>query len=99
MDSVLKLSLPDDYSQADGARFVLAFTKSRGFFGPDAEPFEAELRDGTWSTKDIEDGLAARAYELSVDGMKQRQIGAELGCSAAKANRLIKRHKETIGCL
>jgi putative DNA primase/helicase len=98
MDSVIKLSLPDDYSPADGARFVVTFTKSRGFIGPDSEPFEAALRDGEWSTRAIEDDLAARAAEMAADGMKQRAIGAELGCSAAKVNRLIKRHTESSTC-
>jgi putative DNA primase/helicase len=98
MDSVIKLSLPDDYSPADGARFVVTFTKSRGFIGPDSEPFEAALRDGEWSTRAIENDLAARAAEMAADGMKQRAIGAELGCSAAKVNRLIKRHTESSTC-
>jgi len=98
MDSVLKLSLPEDYSPADGARFVVTFTKSRGFHGPDAEPFEAGLRDGAWSTKDIEDALAAQAYELSQDGMTQRQIAHQFNCSPAKVNRMIGRHKEAIAC-
>ena len=46
MDSVIKLSLPEDYYPSDGARFVVAFTKSRGFHGPDADPFEAMLQYG-----------------------------------------------------
>lgn len=94
MDSVLKLSLPEDYSPADGARFVVTFTKSRGFTGPDAEPFEAALSGGEWMTKDIEDDLARQAYELQLEGLTQRKIAAELGCSAAKVCRLIARHKE-----
>jgi putative DNA primase/helicase len=94
MDSVLKLSLPDDYSPADGARFIVTFTKSRGFVGPDAEPFEAALRDGLWSTRDIEDSMAERAVQLGAENMTQRQIAAELGCSAAKVNRLLQRHRE-----
>lgn len=93
MDSVLKLSLPDDYSPADGARFVVSFTKSRGFVGPEAEPFEAALRVGEWSTKDIEDGLAEQAHQMAADGMSQRKIAIELNCSPAKVNRLINRHK------
>lgn len=93
MDSVLKLALPDDYSPTDGARFVVSFTKSRGFVGPEAEPFEAALRDGEWSTKDVEDGLAEQAQQMAADGMSQRKIAVELNCSPAKINRLINRHK------
>jgi hypothetical protein len=98
MDSVLKLSLPDDYSPADGARFVVTFTKSRGFVGPEAEPFEAALRDGEWSTRAIENDLAERAAHMAGQGMKQREIAAELDCSAAKVNRLLKRHKGSSEC-
>lgn len=98
MDRVIKLSLPDDYSPADGARFVVTFTKSRGFVGPAAEPFEAALRDGAWSIKAMEDDLAARAVEMRDEGMTQRAIGAELGCSAARVNRLLKQHQETARC-
>jgi hypothetical protein len=98
MDSVLKLSLPDDYSPADGARFVVTFTKSRGFAGPQAEPFEAALRDGEWSTKDLEDALAEQAFDLSAAGESQRSIARDLGCSPSTVNRLIARHKEQLAC-
>ena len=98
MDSVIKLSLPEDYYPSDGARFVVAFTKSRGFHGSDADPFEAMLKDGIWSTKDIQDGLAEQVYQLSIDGMTQRNIGSQLGISATKVNRLIAKHKEFPAC-
>jgi hypothetical protein len=98
MDSVLKLSLPEDYSPADGARFLVTFTKSRGFVGPEAEPFEAALRDGEWSTSDIEDCLAQQAVRMTAEGMTQRQIAQELGCSAAKVNRLLNRQSEKAAC-
>lgn len=94
MDSVIKLSHSDDYSPADGARFNVTFTKSRGFFGREAEPFEASMQDGRWSWKDIADTLVAQARELAADGMTQRQIAKELGCSATKVNRLLAKPTE-----
>lgn len=93
MDSVIKLSLPSDYSPVDGARFVVTFTKSRGFSGPEAEPFEAALRDGLWSMKSLEDVRIAQIIELHSEGLNQRDIASEVGCSAATVNRAIKRHK------
>jgi DNA-binding NarL/FixJ family response regulator len=93
MDSVIKLSLPSDYTPADGARFVVTFTKSRGFSGPQAEPFEASLRDGLWSSKSLEDVRTSRILELHGEGLNQRDIAAEVGCSAATVNRAIKRSK------
>lgn len=93
MDSVIKLSLPSDYSPVDGARFVVQFTKSRGFSGPEAEPFEAALRDGVWSMKSLEDVRTAQILELHGEGLNQRDIASEVGCSAATVNRVIKRAK------
>ncbi len=93
MDSVIKLSLPSDYSPVDGARFVVTFTKSRGFCGQEAEPFEAALHDGVWSMKSLEDVRTAQIIELHSEGLNQRDIATEVGCSAATVNRVIKRHK------
>ena len=43
LDTVIALRRPPDYSADQGARFEVHFEKSRGFYGPDAEPFEAWL--------------------------------------------------------
>jgi hypothetical protein len=93
MDTVVKLSLPSDYSPVDGARFTVIFTKSRGMFGEDAEPFEAAYRDGLWSTKSLDDVRTAQILELHSEGLNQRDIAAEVNCSAATVNRVIKRSK------
>lgn len=93
MDSVIKLSLPSDYTPVDGARFVVTFTKSRGFSGPEAEPFEAALRGGLWSMKSLEDVRTAQILELHHEGLNQRDIASEVHCSAATVNRVIKRAK------
>ncbi|WP_374137714.1 AAA family ATPase [Sphingomonas sp.] len=93
MDSVVKLSIPSDYSPVDGARFIVNFTKSRGFSGPDAEPFEAALRDGDWAIKSLDDLRTAQILELHAEGLNQRDIAAEVGASAATVNRTIKRFK------
>ncbi len=93
MDTVVKLSRPPDYKPSEGARFIVEFTKSRGFSGPEAEPFEAQLRDGVWSMKSVEDVRTAQILELHGEGLNQRDIAAEVGCSAATVNRVIKRAK------
>lgn len=94
MDTVVRLSRPEDYAASEGARFVVGFTKSRGFAGRDADPFEAELRDGRWTLRDMEDERIAQAADLATQGLTQRQIGAALGISGATVNRLLKRHRE-----
>jgi hypothetical protein len=99
MDSVVKLSLPSDYTPMDGARFTVNFTKSRGFSGIDAEPFEAALHDGLWTTKSLDDLRTAQILELHGEGLNQRDIASEVGCSAATVNRAIKRMKaESLPC-
>lgn len=97
MDTVVKLSLPSDYSPAEGARFTVAFTKSRGFSGPDADPFEATLRDGDWAIKSLEDVRTAQILDLYAEGLKQREIATEIGCGLATVNRTIKRFKAEEG--
>lgn len=97
MDSVVKLSLPSDYSPVEGARFTVTFTKSRGFSGPDADPFEAALRDGDWAIKSLEDVRTAQILDLYAEGLKQREIATEIGCGLATVNRTIKRFKAEEG--
>jgi putative DNA primase/helicase len=43
LDTVIALRRPPDYLAEQGARFEVHFEKSRGFHGPDAEPFETRL--------------------------------------------------------
>jgi hypothetical protein len=94
MDTIIKLSRPDDYNPADGARFIVSFTKSRGFMGAEADPFEAALRDGEWSTKALEDVRTARILELYAEGLNQRDIANEVGCGLGTVNRTIRDYKE-----
>lgn len=97
MDSVVKLSLPSDYTPEDGARFAVQFTKSRGFAGLEAAAFEAALRDGLWSTKALEDVRTAQIIQLHQEGLNQREIAHELSCGLGTVNRTIRRYKEG-GC-
>jgi hypothetical protein len=93
MDSVVKLSLPSDYVPEDGARFVVQFTKSRGFAGDEAAAFEAALSDGLWSTRALVDVRTEQIIQLHQEGLSQRDIAHELSCGLATVNRTIKRHK------
>ena len=53
LDSIISLSHPQGYSASEGARFEVRFTKNRGFWGEDAEPFEARFANGQWTTSEI----------------------------------------------
>ena len=90
LDSVISLRRPPDYDAAQGARFEIHFTKSRGFYGDHAAAFEARLSDGKWTTAEIaRDDDEATLRALHGQGMSVRQIAAETGLSkSAVARRL-----------
>jgi len=94
MDTVIKLSRPDDYTESEGARFVVSFTKSRGFVGPEADPFVAELDGGTWTTRELDDDRIAEAGAHAATGMSQRRIAETMGIGLGSVNRLLKRHRD-----
>jgi len=96
MDTVIKLSHPTDYSPTEGARFIVEFTKARGFMGEGAEAFEAQLTDGVWTHKSASDAREARILALHAEGNSQRDIAIEVGISASTVNRAIKR--SALGC-
>ena len=56
LDTVISLRRPPDYTADQGCRLEARFTKSRGFYGPDAEPFEARLSGNAWELSDIKSG-------------------------------------------
>jgi len=95
LDSVIALKRPADYESSQGARFEIHYEKARGFHGDEAKPFEAHLTgDATnmrWDVKDMEDSLQVRVLELKKEGLSQRDIAVEAGCSPAKVNRILKK--------
>ena len=78
LDTVISLSRPPGYQASEGARFEVHFTKSRGFWGDAAEPFEARFADRKWTTSEIvsddsdETLVAMQASGLSLRDMEQR---------------------------
>lgn len=80
LDSVISLKRPIDYDASQGARFEVYFTKSRGFFGDDAAPFEARLTNGQWEVGEIvADDTVNAMLELKAKGATIRQIAERLG--------------------
>lgn len=100
LDTVIKLKRPGNYNPEDGARFEIHFEKSRGFFGADAEPFEAKLKTNMdnsieWSSAKAEGYELEILVELYRGGMtKQRDLAKEMGISVGKVNKLLKEAKE-----
>ena len=68
------------------------YEKTRGFYGKDAEPFEAryEVRDGVavWTRTEIVDAERARVVAALKDGMSIREAAEALGIHRSKVDRL-----------
>jgi AAA domain len=88
LDTVISLSRPPGYSATEGARFEVRFTKSRGFWDLDAEPFEARFAEGRWTTAEIiaEESDAALTA-LRADGLSIRAIAERSGLSKSQVQR------------
>ena len=88
LDSIISLRLPPDYDATQGARFEVYFTKHRGFYGPDAQPFEARLIEGRWQTCDIQrDSDEETMRALQKQGLSIRDIADRLGLSKSTVSR------------
>jgi DNA-binding transcriptional ArsR family regulator len=95
LDSVISLKRPVDYDASEGARFEVHFTKSRGFFGDDAVPFEARLIDDRWETGEIVvDDSAETIRTLKEGGASVREIAERLGMSKSSVDRKLKGGRE-----
>ena len=91
LDTVISLSRPPGYSAAEGARFEVRFTKSRGFWGRDAEPFEARFADGTWTTSEIlSDDFDESLRAWKSQGLSIREIAERSGLSKSDVQRRLK---------
>jgi putative DNA primase/helicase len=70
------------------------YEKARGFYGEDAIPFEAWLKekDGkfVWQIRDIEDCQPDQVLGLKKGGLSQRDIAQATGMSPATVNRRLK---------
>jgi hypothetical protein len=91
LDTVISLSRPPGYSPTEGARFEVRFTKSRGFWGRDAEPFEARFADGAWSTSEIvSDDSDESLHAWRAQGLSIRNIAERSGLSKSDVQRRLK---------
>lgn len=96
LDTVIQLKHPADYTPDQGATFEIHFKKSRGIFGDDVKPFEAQLidmGDGLlgWSTRSIEDSVQEKVKRLMKDGYQQKDIADELEISKGYVSKLAKK--------
>lgn len=70
------------------------YEKARGFYGEEAMPFEAWLKeeDGkfVWYIRDVEDCQLDKVLGLKKGGLSQRDIAQATGMSPATVNRRLK---------
>jgi putative DNA primase/helicase len=88
LDTVIALRKPPDYQADQGARFEIHFEKSRGFFGPEAEPFEVRLVGDSWQESKIKSGDDLETLSaLHQQGMSIRDIADRTGLSKSSVAR------------
>jgi putative DNA primase/helicase len=88
LDSALSVRRPPDYSAEQGARFEVHFEKSRGFYGPDAEPFEAQLIGNQWRVGPIKSGDDDETLRtLKRQGLSVRDISERTGIPRSTVHR------------
>jgi putative DNA primase/helicase len=99
LDTVFHLRKAHDSKPTDGARFLIDFGKHRGFYGTDAEPFEAALIEAeagglTWAMTAVEDAVTMQVAELLNDGCTVSEIAKELKIGRATVDRHKKKATE-----
>lgn len=92
LDTVIELRRPADYRADEGARFEVHFTKARGLFGSDAEPFEVRLHTADsggyeWHTRPVVQAQMEQVRDLFDLGMSVREVAEETGLSRSKVHR------------
>ena len=91
LDTVIALSRPPTYTASEGARFEVRFTKSRGFWGDDAGPFEARFAEGRWTTSEIfADDFDVMIGAMHAGGRSLREIAERTGISKSTVGRRLK---------
>ena len=88
LDTVLALRKPPDYQADQGARFEIHFEKARGFYGPEAEPFEVRLVGEQWQESEIKSGDDLDTLNsLRKQGFSVRDIADRTGLSKSTVAR------------
>ena len=93
LDTVIKLTSGSRTSSRDGCSMKIEFEKNRGFYGRDAESFQAEMTSLptgkiTWSRSEI--GKTKKILDLKSQGKSHSEIGKQLGIDKSTVSRRLK---------
>lgn len=98
LDSIIRLKRPIDYDASQGAVFEVHFEKARGFYGEEAEPFEATLTSDSesyaWEIRSLEKKTLDLVVELLKEGISQADIARELELNKSTVSRHAKKARE-----
>jgi hypothetical protein len=91
LNTVIALRRPHDYEASQGARFEVQYEKARCFYGEDAEPFEAWLKDGVWHIGEVTRAADdASLLALKQQGLSVREIEKRTGIPKSTVDRMLK---------
>ena len=98
LDTMITLRRADDYTESEGARFEIHFTKARSIHGKDAEPFEVRMHTESgaaiWTMSDLDDVTESRVRSLLDDGLSIREAAKELGIHRSRVERIKNRRSQ-----
>ncbi|MEQ1560688.1 MAG: AAA family ATPase [Methyloglobulus sp.] len=95
LDVAIELKRPTDYDPAEGARFIVKYSKARHLTGNDAQSFEAMLQTiggkQVWTTKPMTESTYDQVIEFHGLGMGVTDIANELAVNKSTVSRAIKK--------
>ncbi|MBD3272983.1 AAA family ATPase [Candidatus Dependentiae bacterium] len=100
LDTVIQLEHPLDYKPDEGARFEIHFEKARSFYGEDAAPFQAHLKNTNdnslnWIISEITiKEEIHNVAEMKKNGKTIAQITKETGLTKSQVETRSKKAKE-----
>lgn len=90
LDTVICLERPSKTKKTNGACFTVKYLKNRGFFGEDAEPFEAHFQDGLWTINTCTSISPDEINALLSEGHSQADIARKFKVNRSTISRRLK---------
>ncbi|MED7820142.1 MULTISPECIES: AAA family ATPase [unclassified Francisella] len=93
LDTIICLKEPANREDKNNTHFIINIEKNRN--ANHIESIEAYLdNSGTWNVSSAKQSRNEQIISLCEEGLNQREIVEEMGCSLGTVNRVIKAHKQ-----